>query len=112
MIKEIEKPNIDFKFDIFDDEIFYYDDITDEYINVTCLNSYYYFNLNGQIHRETGPACFRSRSGRTSHLHNHIKYEYKDYYLNNDQHSEPAFAEKTNHLICKSCREFCNQKCF
>ena len=55
---------------------------------------------NGFNHREDGAA---------------INFDYDPYYaffLNGKGLNKIIFAEKTNHLICKFCGEFCKQECF
>ena len=58
MIKEIEKPNIEFKFNInyiFDFYKFYYDEINNEYF-FEFFKSKFYFNISGHYHRIGKPA--------------------------------------------------------
>ena len=56
MIREIERPEIDFKFWIINDYRFYYDDKRKEYFIKTEYGSKYYFNLEGHINRIGKPA--------------------------------------------------------
>ena len=98
MIREIEKPKIDFKFNIFWDNFkYYYNEETREYFLETDWKSKYYFNLEGNIHRLDGPAL--------------INY-YKYYYINYKYYYEKEFAKETNHLVCRICENFCKQGCF
>ena len=125
MIKEIQRPNIEFNFSTFKDK-YYYDDEKKEYF---CKNEYLirYFNLDGNIHRENDCAVYWLE------ILNNISYQ--EYWKNNFPHRDDGpyrlprghiynfsinglycnsifFQEKTNHLICKYCADFCNQNCF
>ena len=33
------------------------------------------------------------------------------YWINDIQYNQLKFAEKTNHLVCKYCQDFCGQQC-
>lgn len=96
MIKQISKPNIKFNFDIYDDDKFYYNDITKQYFIINNSLGKYYFNLNGNSHRDDGPTW----------------PEYELFYLNKIGYHTIDFAMKTSHLICKYCKKFCKQRCF
>ena len=99
MLIEITKPKLNF-LTITNDK-YYYDEITKEYFLLTQYNEKLYFNLNGNIHRESGYAIYS------------IKHNYnKHFFLNNKEYSDYYFAIKTNHLTCKYCYKFCKQKCF
>ena len=121
MIREIEKPKIDFKFLIYKDEKFYYDEEHREYFIETEGGSKFYFNLEGKFHRIGRPAinyCDGEKKWKENgknhrldgpaHIYNSNKY----YWINSKHYSEKEFAEETKHLICKSCGDFCRQKCF
>ena len=104
MIKEIERPDFSYniKLGIIPDDKFYYNDSTNEYYlynnrvkgnNIYCI----YFNEKG-THRESGYALFGP--------------SVNEFYLNDIHFFPYKFAEKTNHLICIHCNNFCKQECF
>ena len=124
MIKKIEKPNIDIKFNVASFEEYYFDEETKEYFIQNKYNlSKLYFNLNGEFHRIGKPAYISSNSiqfyendklhridGPTWTLYlSKIKYYF---YINDIRYGKIEFAKKTNHLICKNCDGFCKQQCF
>ena len=77
---------------------YYYNTITNEYFgeNSSCR---FYFNLEMERHRLDGPA--------------HIgEFNIILFYINGIYYRKSEFAVKTNHLICKNCKEFCKQRCF
>lgn len=44
---------------------------------------------------------------------NNKKIVYKEFWVNDKYiHSYLEFANKSNHLICNLCNDFCNQECF
>lgn len=71
---------------------------------ITMDNSYneLFFNLEGNIHNSNGIAALCCNK-----MHKH-------FYLNGCilTHKINEWAFKTNHLLCKICRNFCNQGCF
>ena len=54
-----------------------------------------------EYHRDDGPAIEIK-----PYLHNYI------FRLEGKCYDEYYFAKETKHLICNSCNNFCNQKCF
>ena len=81
---------------------FYYNTITNEYFgeNTSCR---FYFNLMGKVHKVDGPAQF--------YFSNNQRFN-NFFYINDILYRPYEFAFKTMHLICNSCQDFCNQKCF
>ena len=121
MIKEIQKPNIDFKFWFENDCKFYYDEENKEYFIEDENNNKFYFNLNGYVHRFNKPAVERFNGvniwiedGKEHRLDgpSYINRNLIQFWINNHYCSEKYFAKKTNHLICKFCGQFCKQGCF
>ena len=121
MIKEIEKPEINFNFYVYDKLKFYYDEDNREYFSETEYGSKFYFNLNGQIHRIGKPAIeyyngdkIWRKNGKMHRLNGpaYISRSYKDYWINSKHYTEKKFAKETNHLICRICGRFCRQRCF
>ena len=121
MIREIEKPKIDFKFWIEPCFKYYYDEETGEYFFENNCKSKFYFNLNGQIHRIGKSAIEWNyggkkwiENGKLNRLDGPASYfdNYEFYWINNKTYSKLVFAEKTNHLICRNCGGFCRQGCF
>ena len=124
MIKEIEKPNIDFKFYIYPEGTFYYDNIKDEYSiynNYNGNGEYYYFNLDGNRHRANAPAVvtihgyeywINGKVHRTDGPAEQYVYSKPKFWMHNMQLSPAVFAYKTKHLICEYCNDFCKQECF
>lgn len=121
MIKEIKKPNIDFKIPIIKGDKFYYDENNKEYFLVDKYGWKYYFNLKGKYHRIEKPAIVYSNAeaawiedGKWHRLDGaaYIYENYKEFYIKNIEYNEYNFGKKTNHLICKLCRKFCKQECF
>lgn len=104
MIKEIQKPDFNFKFQILSGDKFYFDTLERVSFLISKDGYKYYFNLNGCFHRENGPA--RNLINNKNH-----KVIWK-YYLNNKYYESQDFAKETKHLICYSCNDFCKQKCF
>lgn len=96
MIIQIPNPEIKFSFNVFDDDKFYYNNVTNEKFIIGFDYFCCYFDENGNASRLDGPAKFN-------------KYEY--YYINGQKYYADSFALKTNHLICKLCGQFCKQKC-
>ena len=92
---QIEKPKINFHFFVSQNEKFYYNEKTNEYINEDWSGKYY-FNLNGKLHRLDGPVRINGTS----------------FWIDGIAFSTVNFAEKTNHLVCKKCQMYCNQWCF
>ena len=99
MIKEIKKPE-SCKDLIHDECLFYHDLISNEFYFAKSFdsNEKVYFNLKGKWHRETGPTY-------TNKFGNY-------YWLNDKRVSIELFSNRTKHLICRICEDFCNQKCF
>lgn len=68
---------------------------------VGCIEyKYIVINTKGEIHNENGVA---------------LKCHYDDcnhFYINDSSLSYFEFAEKTKHIICNSCGDFCRQECF
>ena len=95
MWKQIEKPKINFHFHVSQNNKFYFNEKTNEYIIQNYTGSYY-FNLSGNLHKLNGSACTESNL----------------YYIHNMRFIANDFAFLTNHLICKYCEEFCKQGCF
>ena len=132
MIRKIEKPNIKFNFVVYENDKFYFDDETNEYINISLehkTNEYiniglehkYYFNLNGDIHRIGKPAIEYSfgdkvwaENNKTSRIDGpaFLSIDVNHYYINGIFLLPIDFAVKTNHLLCQSCYKFCKQNCF
>ena len=123
MIKEIEKPNIDFKFFISDyiNFKYYYNKETNEYFIESKNKSKIYFNLEGNAHRIGKPAIeyydgvkIWAENGKEHRLDgpSFIYKDHLEFHINNKSYFEAKFAEKTNHLICKFCGQFCKQSCF
>ena len=104
MIKEIQKPNINFKFLILPGDKFYFDSVEKVSFLISEEGWKHYFNLNGDFHRENGPTV--------NFISNKNYKVIWPYYLNNDNYHSKIFAIKTKHLICYSCNDFCKQKCF
>ena len=98
MIKKIAKPK-NIKFHTFTNDIFYYNDIIDKFF-VKSGAEIGFFNKEGNLHNEDGPASIFDTS------------TYKFYYLNNNNISKKKFTKETRHLICKWCDDFCKQQCF
>ena len=119
MIKEIKKPKIKFKFDVFKYGKFYYDEENNEYF-YEHKNSIIYFNLNGFIHRINAPAIVTKydntycENGKTHRIDGPAeKYSYKPkFWINGTEFFPVTFAFKTKHLICEYCNDFCKQECF
>ena len=100
-MKEIEKPKINFYFSQSDE--FYLENDLFIIVNKASKEKYY-LNKYGMQHRLDGPAKI---------FFNYQKQQYyKYYFINGIYLSNSQFAEDTNHLYCKSCYKFCNQKCF
>ena len=99
MIKEIEKPDFFHKI-WYDNDHYYFNDITNEYFILNNNFADYYFNEEGYCHRTYGPAVYSDKLSITIYMINGISYY------------EENFAKKTNHLICKFCEKFCKQECF
>lgn len=101
MIIEIEKPKSckNLIHDTFCK--FYFDLSSKEYFFLTSYSERIYFNLNGEWHNSSGPAILQN-----------VKYEETCYWLYNKPYTTKQFANKTNHLICMSCKDFCGQECF
>ena len=121
MIREIERPEIDFKFWIWRDYKFYYNEENGEYFLKTGFKTKIYFNLEGNVHRIGKPAieyCDGEKqwreNGKCHRLNGaaHIYYYNKYYFINNNNYIEKEFAEKTKHLVCGNCGGFCKQECF
>ena len=121
MIREIEKPEIDFKFWIDSNHKYYYDENNREYFIKTKYKTKFYFNWKGNFHRIGKPAIeFYDGSkqwrenGKKHRLDGaaYIYYSNKFYFINNNSYIEKEFAEKTKHLICEYCDGFCRQECF
>ena len=103
MIIEIDNPNFNYNcLIITKEDKFYYDDINNEYFTIGNGNKAF-FNKNGNLHNVNGPAIFPI---------NKKNIQFYGYYLNDVFCSKMFFAENTNHLICKRCRDFCKQSCF
>ena len=121
MIREIEKPKIDFKFWIDPSFKFYYDKENGEYFIETEHGSKFYFNLKGNLHRIGKPA-FESYNGEKRWRENgkvhrldgpsYVSYSYKFYFINDKYYSEKEFTKETKHLVCGNCGSFCKQECF
>lgn len=56
-----------------------------------------------QLHKDDGPAI---ETTKKEYIHKYF------YYLKGNPFDIKEFAEKTKHLICKNCKEFCKQNCF
>ena len=121
MIREIEKPEIDFKFYIDDNDRFYYDEKNKEYFLKTKMGSRLYFNLKGNKHRINNPAEIWANGIKIWKENNKfnridgpavIEKSNKVYYIDNIVYLASNFAKKTNHLICDICDIFCEQGCF
>ena len=121
MIREIEKPEIEFKFNIYDKLKFYYDEENEEYFLKTEYRSKYYFNLEGNVHRIGKPAIeYYDRTKQWMENGNkhrldgpaYVYNSYKYYWKNNNYYTESSFAEETKHLVCEKCGGFCRQGCF
>ena len=124
MIKEIEKPEVIFTLFKQITSGFgkcYYNEETNEYYFENDWKSKFYFNLKDQIHRIGKPAIEYSNGTKIwkingkYHRNDGPAYEginINEYYFHNRKYYEKEFAEKTNHLICKFCGQFCKQGCF
>ena len=125
MIKEINKPNINFKFAIFSDDKFYHNQENNEFL----IKNFYdeiYFNINGEIHKIGKPAYIKYNINNSithreflenNKMHRLDGPAYDDiynyeYFICGICYFPPEFAKKTNHLICKYCNNFCKQECF
>ena len=121
MVREIEKPNIEFKLNICSNYKFYYDEENREYFFETKWKSKYYFNLKGILHRIGKPAI-EYYDGRIRWMENgkmhrldgpaSINYFNKEYAINDKHYSKKEFAKETKHLVCRNCGRFCKQRCF
>ena len=123
MIKEIEKPNINFKFAPSIKGKFYFDEENNEYF-IKNEDSIVYFNLNGFVHRIGKPARLNEEFQIFNYLENGklhrddgyaascCKGKHNYFYLNGKHQLINNWTEKTNHLVCKFCNKFCKQKCF
>lgn len=98
MIKKIAKPK-NIKFHTFTNDRFYYNDLIDKFF-VKNTAEISFFNKEGNLHNEDGPATIFYTS------------TYKFYYLNNNNISKEKFTKETRHLICEWCDDFCKQQCF
>ena len=125
MIKEIERPKINFKFIINGNDKFYFDKKNNEYFLINNNNNnIYYFNLIGNIHRIGKPAIEYFDGSKewviNGKIHRidgpaYIQGNYIQFWINNVGYFRDKyykFADKTNHLICKNCNKFCKQECF
>ena len=73
-------------------------------INYDYYGDYYKFYFGSILDKLDGPARI---------WFNNNKIVYKEFYLNNFIVLDyKIFAEKTNHLICLNCNDFCKQECF
>ena len=117
MIREIEKPEIDFKFYIHEKLKFYYDEENGEYFIETKSRTKYYFNLEGEFHRIGKPAIWNDveeiwKENGKIHRLGGPAHSSRYYYINNKHYIEKEFAKETKHLICGKCGKFCKQRCF
>ena len=80
-----------------------------------------YWYYNNLTHRDNGPAIeykngdkFYYKKGHLSRLDGPSVYigKNKYYYINNIIYLKSAWAEKTKHITCHNCLEFCKQICF
>ena len=84
-----------------------------------------YFNNHNQIfkiHNDSGPAFIDQNRSRIEYFINGFNHRLdgpsvigpiiKNYYIKGIQLDPYLFAIKTNHLICKKCKNFCQQYCF
>ena len=62
--------------------------------------------FNDIVHRIDGPAKIANHSNCCGSGFIFL------FALNGEYYEHFEFAEKTNHLICKKCNEFCKQSCF
>lgn len=127
MVKEIPKPEINFKFEIKSDYKFYINE-NNEYFLTNDKDLKVFFNLNGEYHRLNKPAAYYYYGSMHdeypdydfSYYQNGFLHRedgkavcpYPRYYLNGIMLEKPEFAERTRHLLCDMCKGFCNQKCF
>ena len=120
MIKEIEKPNIEFKFTIYNDYKYYYDQENNEYFIKYKNKVKFYFNLEGRCHRIGKPAI-EGYDGIKIWVENNIQHRLdgpacggknNSFWIGGIEYSAANFALKTDHLICLVCNKFCNQGCF
>ena len=121
MIREIEKPKIDFKFYIDSNNKYYYDEENEEYFLKTKHRSKRYFNLEGNFHRIGKPAieyCDGEKQWRENgkcHRLDGPSYISKNciqFWIKNICYSTKSFTKETNHLVCGNCGGFCRQECF
>lgn len=103
-MKQIKKPNIKLRFCTSIDccmkaPINYFKLNNDSYL-CSHRDGFIFFNKNGEISRLDGPA--------------EVFYDsfYKLYAVNQHTFNCREFAEKTDHLICNNCKQFCKQQCF
>ena len=88
----------------------------------TTYNDIFYFDLNFNLFKIIWG---HSSSIRESYISNNIRsrldgpaivyYEKRNsnlYFINNINYNKEEFSFKTNHILCQSCNDFCNQKCF
>lgn len=74
-------------------------------------------NADGWLHWEDGPAYIDKTIlvAPNSKIKNYNKYYLNlayYFYLNGYKKGPKFWAKKTNHVFCKSCENFCKQKCF
>lgn len=101
MIKEIQKPDVAFTFFSCSQDKFYFDDYQNRYF-IKCgdfLDCNFIIKNNEAIYHNIDGYSLKS-------------YEYIQFFINNKLYNEPQFAKETNHLVCKTCADFCKQKCF
>ena len=74
----------------------------------------YYFEFRPEISRLDGPAITYSRldGPAITCVIGGLNKIQKFYWVNGIFSKNLEFAEKTNHLICNICSDFCNQQCF
>lgn len=80
-------------------------------------NDYCYFDLNFNLHKIAwSPKSFGEHwyvNNVLSRLDGPAVISRKNFYIINDcEFMVDVFAEKSNHLLCNSCENFCKQKCF
>ena len=121
MIREIERPEIDFKFWIYTSFKFYYDEENGEYFIEINGKSKFYFNLEGNLHRIGKPAVLYydgtkqwMENGKRHRLDGFAQVSnfYKDFWINDNRYTKKEFVEETKHLVCCNCGNFCKQECF
>ena len=75
------------------------------------------FKSKNYFHRLDGPSFISKESCLTARCKtckiNPVKcVRNMEFWIDDDEIPIKDFAKETNHLMCKKCKYFCNQKCF